>query len=86
MLIACGTSGCSGLTLGPTIERRAIIVHPGVGIEILDNVTVEARAIREDGPTDTFEQDIGGWIAMPPDHWDTVKREIKRLREKAGEQ
>lgn len=76
--------GCSGFTLGPTIEKRTIIVHAGTGIEILDQVTVKAHLLTDDGH-DTFEQDIGGWVCLHPDHWDAVKREIARLRHKCHE-
>lgn len=77
--------GCGGLTLGPTIERKAIIVNAGVPIEVLENVEVEARVLGPDGPSETFTQDIGGWITMHPSHYKTVKEEMERLRKKAGE-
>lgn len=74
--------GCSGLTIGPKVETRVIIVQPGLPVEILDSVVVSARVLRRDGdaPTDVFQQDIGGWVAMHPGHWDSLKREIARLR------
>lgn len=78
-----GFSGCSGLTIGPTIERKVIIVKSGTGIEVLDQVTVKARLL-QNGRLH-FKQDIGGWVAMHPDHWESVKKEIIRLRKKAGE-
>jgi hypothetical protein len=79
--------GCSGFAIGPTIERKAIIVRAGTGIEILDQVTVKGHVLKDstDDKVESFEQDIGGWIAMHPDHWEAVKREINRLRVKVGE-
>lgn len=71
-------AGCSGLTLGPTVERQVIVVRAGTAIEVLDSVEVEARVLTEEGAV--FQQNIGGWIAMHPDHWEAVKREITRLR------
>jgi hypothetical protein len=39
----------------------------------------------KDGSTKVFKQDIGGWLAMPPNHWESLKKEIQRLRKKCGE-
>jgi hypothetical protein len=76
--------GC--LTIGPVIERKAIIIKAGTAIEVLEQVEVDARVMnRGDSKVDVFRQDIGGWITMHPDHWDSLKREIQRLRKKAGE-
>jgi len=76
--------GCSGLTIGPVVEKKAIIVRSGVPIEIVEQVEVEARVLKEDGPSDLFLQDVGGWITMHPDHWQSIKNEIERLRKKVG--
>lgn len=78
--------GCSGFALGPTIERKTIIVKAGTAIEVVSQTTVDARLLSDTGAGDVFEQDVGGWVMMHPDHWDAVKREIKRLRVKAGEE
>ena len=78
-------TGCS-LTLGPVAEKKAIIVNAGTGIEVLEQIKVNCRILNsEDGEVDVFKQDIGGWITMHPDHWKSVKTEIKRLRVKCGE-
>lgn len=77
-LLACGCD----LTLGPVTKTKTIIIKAGTGIEILQNVTVRGRVITEnaDGSYDEITQDIGGWIAMHPDHWASVKRTIESLR------
>lgn len=80
------SQGCSGFTLGPVVEKKAIIVRAGTAIEIVEQIKVEARILREDGPSDIFQQDVGGWITMHPDHWEALKREMTRLRKKAGEE
>lgn len=91
-ILACSLlaflAGCSsGLTFGPTIERRAIVVRAGTGVEILTQVEVEARVLPESSPenravkSDIFKQDVGGWIALHPDHWESVKREVMRLQQ-----
>jgi len=80
-ILAC-SAGCSGFTLGPVIERKAVIVQAGTAIEVVETVEVlawELGANSEDA--DVFLQPIGGWICMHPDHWAALRREIKRLRE-----
>lgn len=85
ILVCSLLSGCTGLTLGPVIERKAIIVRSGTAIECLDQTTVEARLLKDEGSVETFRQDIGGWIMLHPDHWESFKKEYKRLQIKAGE-
>lgn len=60
----------SGCTLGPTVETRYVIVHPGQPIHILQSVTATGERLDGAGPA---EFDLGGWVAMPPDHWTTIK-------------
>ncbi|MBN2714106.1 MAG: hypothetical protein JXR97_16930 [Planctomycetes bacterium] len=86
MILVCSLlTGCS-VTLGPRVEKKTVIVKAGMPLEILENVTVEAKLLKApDGEVDVFEQDIGGWVAMPPEHWGSVKKEINRLRAKCGE-
>ncbi len=64
----CAISAC-GLRIGPIVETRTVIVHPGQPLQILENVTVTARRLGDDTHV---EQDIGGWIAMPRSHFDTL--------------
>lgn len=72
-------AGCN-LTLGPKVETRYVIVRPGLPVTILENRSVRARVLNNaDGGE--IRQDVGGWVAMPPEHWAAVKREIERLRE-----
>jgi len=82
-LLACGCN----LTLGPRVEKRLVVLAPGVPVEILENRALECRVLTqvEAGEVDFFQQDVGGWVAMPPAHWQAVKAEIERLRAKAGE-
>ncbi len=60
------TSGCS---LGPTTEVRYVLVHPGQPLKILSNVTVTGQRL-DGGGTESI--DVGGWVAMPPDHWTVI--------------
>lgn len=89
VLLLALSAGCGGLTIGPVVEKKAIIVHSGTGIEITEDVTVHGHALKPDdkeGPVDTFEVNVGGWIAVHPDHWAALKNEYHRLRVKAGEE
>jgi len=57
-----------------------VIVRSGTAIECLENTEVRARVLAGDGESKVFDQDVGGWIMMHPDHWEALKREIQRLR------
>lgn len=78
-LLILALSGCS-LTLGPVIEKRAIIIHSGVPIEIVQQIKVDCRVLKDKEESDIFKQDVGGWVAMHPDHWNTLKKDHERLK------
>ena len=71
LLLLCGC----GLTLGPTVKTEYVIVHPGKPLEVLENATVKGKVL--DGTADPVRQDIGGWVVMPQDHWNAVKRRLE---------
>lgn len=73
-------SGCN-LTLGPKVETRYVITMPGVPVIILENVDLQCRVLTDESG-DAVQQDVGGWIAMPPEHWESVRREVEKLRGK----
>lgn len=77
MAVSLSISGCGGVTLGPRVEIRYVIVKPGQPIRILENKTV--RGERLDGEPGSAPIDIGGWIAMPPEHWDAVKERLEKV-------
>lgn len=63
--------GCNGgLTLGPTVERSVVLLKAGQPVQILENRTVKARPLS--GPEQVVRVDIGGWVAMPPEHFDEL--------------
>lgn len=74
-MLTCALSGCTGLTVGPQVETRYLIIHPGRPLVVLDQVTVAGRVM--DGTGDAVKQDVGGWVMMPPDHWDSVKKALE---------
>lgn len=63
----------AGCTLGPTTEVRYVIVHPGQPIRILDPLSATGERL-DGGGTATI--DLGGWVAMPPDHWEVIARRL----------
>ena len=67
VLLVLSLTGC---TLGPTIETRFVIVHPGQPLRILDNIS--ATGERLDGVNGQATVNLGGWVAMPPDHWAAI--------------
>lgn len=69
-------SGCTGLTLGPQVRTEYTIVHVGKPLQVLESSKVKGRVL--DGTGDAVDQDIGGWVVMPPDHWDAVKRTLEK--------
>lgn len=65
------TSGCGGVTLGPTVKTEYVVVYPGEALQVLENKTVRARSLK----TDLIgRQDIGGWVCMPREHFDILAR------------
>lgn len=80
-ILACSLIGCD-LTLGPITKTTAVVVKPGTGIECLKNVTVPGRLLaQKDGEYAEIRQDIGGWIMLHPDHWESTKTTIQKLRD-----
>lgn len=66
---ACLLISACDLSIGPRVETRFVILKPGQPGKILESATVQMSTLN-DGEIAT--QDIGGWIAMPPDHWNMV--------------
>ena len=74
MMIFCASSGCDGITLGPKVKTEYVVVHPGRPLQILQNKKVTGRVL--DGSGAAVDQDIGGWVAMPNEHWEMILRSI----------
>jgi len=72
-LLLCLT-GC-GLTLGPVTETRYVLIKPGVPVVILENKVIKCRVL-VDADGGVVKQDVGGWVAMPPSHWEQVKADL----------
>ena len=70
----CVLSACGGLTIGPTVKREFIIVRVGRPIQIVSNASVLGRRLDDDS---IARVEIGGWIAMPQEHWEMIVVELK---------
>jgi hypothetical protein len=71
ILICCVTSACA---FGPQVATRFVIVQPGRPLLILSNDTVTGKRLDDDS---YGEQAIGGWVAMPREHFDALTRAIE---------
>lgn len=89
MTLACSLAvlllaGCQTVGINTGADKTEwLILHPGKPARIMTNVTVPCKLLS--GET-VLDQDIGYWVAMPPEHWESLQREFKRLQEKAEKQ
>lgn len=67
-----------GCTIGPITKHEFIIVRTGNPIEVLQNVKVRGRRLGDDGLATI---DIGGWVAMPREHFEALKRAAEKKDE-----
>jgi hypothetical protein len=67
---------CASCAIGPKVETRYVLVYPGQPVRVLSNAKVRAEHL-ETG--EVSSQRIGGWVAMPPEHWEALKAKIDRL-------
>jgi hypothetical protein len=77
-LICLLSWGCD-LTLGPKVKTVYTVVFPGKPLEILEPVKVRGKVLGETG--DPVVQNVGGWVVMPPEHWDAVQRALNTKKE-----
>ena len=72
ILTSCALSGCVGIGRSQqVVETKFVIIHQGKPLQCLENVTILGRTI--DGEQIIGKQKIGGWVLMPPEHWQVVK-------------
>ena len=82
MTTCCGSWGC-GLTVGPQTKVEYVIVQPGQPVRILENTVAKSRLLRFEGDPmhagdPPVQQDVGGWVAMPEEHWKAVQRALEK--------
>jgi hypothetical protein len=75
MILGCG----GGLTIGPVTKTEYVVVYPGRPLQVLENRTLKVRYL---GDESLGKQDIGGWVAMPREHFDKLA-EMAGLERKA---
>ena len=76
LTLSCLASWGCGLSLGPQVKTQYVIVEPGRPVEILQSAKVSARQLGDDGAA--VQQDVGGWVAMPKEHFEALKRAIEK--------
>jgi len=64
-----------GCTIGPKVLDRYTFIYPGKPLQILSNSTVTGR--RLDGQGGVTKQRIGGWVCMPPEHWEYIQKQLE---------
>ena len=79
------TSGC-GLNLAPTIKEEIVIARPGRPLLVTENIKVRGTPINTtksltvnvgvDPATGKVDQDVGGWVFMPKEHWDIIAKKL----------
>ena len=52
-----------------------MIVRTGRPVEVMDNKILDVRVI--DDPDHVGRQSLGGWIAMPREHWEALMRALE---------
>lgn len=53
------------------------MVGPGMPCRILESRVLRVKLLN--GKEDSIVQDIGGWVAMPPEHWEYI---VSKLEDK----
>lgn len=78
MMFSLLSSGCAEVRIGPQTETRYTMVHAGKPMQALENQQIKGRVLGGSG--DPVEQDVGGWVMMPSDHWDAVERKLETVK------
>ena len=63
----------SCVTLGPRTKTTFVMVRPGHPVEVLQNVTVTGRRLKD---KTVGRVAIGGWVAMPSEHWELIEKKL----------
>ena len=78
LLLLILTLPCSmnlGCTFGPQVKTTYVLVKAGLPCRILENRTLRVKTLKGDA---SVKQDVGGWVAMPEDHWAAIKRALEK--------
>jgi len=72
-----------GCAVGPKTQTDYVLVKPGVPVRVLENRVLTCRTLvseKGSSPSGTVRQDVGGWVAMPEEHWDVIERKLKEAK------
>ena len=76
LMLICWTisSGCD-FTLGPKVKTNYVFVYPGQPLIVAENSKVKVM-MDQSGAVDNTPKtvDIGGWYAMPQEHYHALAR------------
>lgn len=64
----------SACTLGPRTRTEYVIVGVGKPIVIVGNVTALGKRLDTAEESAPVKQNISGWVAMPMEHFEALKR------------
>lgn len=74
----CAISGC--IARQEVVEKTFVVIHAGKPMQILaGGKKVTGRTI--EGEQHVAEQDVSGWVTMPPDHYRVIKRKLQESLE-----
>ena len=84
MALCLSLLGCS---LRPSVTDNYVIVQAGSPIRVLDTKDRKHKPVSVYGSlmedeSKKAQQDITGWVCMPPDHWDVIKRMLEKNAQK----
>lgn len=65
-------TSCAALNLGPETRTVTVIVRPGHALKVTENATVQGV----DDAGNVVKQDIGGWMAMPEEHFQALMKAL----------
>jgi len=64
--------------VGPEETERVVYVKPGQPGRVVGNVSVEIELTAAKAKK-FRKQDIGGWVVMPPEHYDALMARLEEL-------
>jgi hypothetical protein len=67
-----------GCFMTPRDKETVVLVKDGQPGVVSENVRVKVK-FSDAGGTQLREQDIGGWVVMPKEHFDALMTKLKKL-------
>lgn len=74
----------SGCGVRPSETKTYVVVRPGDPIQIVDLKAQKGEKVEVTGSTlkggAVSSEDVTGWIAMPPEHWEIIKAALEKTQ------